>query len=480
MTRIAHSARISGLLLALTCFPAAGALPLGIPLDVPQVSLTLFAADLLVRVVPNEPPFLVAESLSEDGSGGAVEVENGLEVLAVRRADDDRGLRLRFSVTLRPGQVLNLVGEDLVATIDGSAASREPGTHPASDAATGPAFNLQLDRSQLTLLAVGGVLFSGTGTWLRADATDGPMQLGLVGGSAELHGHRGPSRWLGEGADLLAEGIEGELTAEVSGGSFEARQGAGLLTAKAHGAALRLSGWQGPMSVVAHGSSLEALACGGNDHAFELTGTEAQLSIDGQRGTLTAKLEGGGLVLAGMQGEARLEGRAEAQLTVSDFAGALVVALEGGAAAGVKNVAGLLRARVEDGRIVLDAIERLDLSASRSEVIATGIRALARSELADGTAQLDLTRLTQGPRISLVGRAEVSLTLPTPCIVKAVGAQAFEATQLEVTGCDFNAPGQGTRTSALRRTYGGQALVLSVHLDPTSHLEVEGKSADPP
>ncbi len=455
------------------CLPAGAALPLGLPLEAPEVVLHLFSAELDVQVVPNQPPFLVVESLAEEGQGGAVEVEQGLATITARRLDEDPNLRLRFRLTLRPEQRLRVEGDDVTAVLD--ARTIPPALSP-QDPGAGPIYLLQLNRSQVQLLAVSNLLLSGSGNWVRGDGTAGPLAFNLIGGSAELHGHKGGLRLESEGAELFAEGVEGDLQVVAKGGSFEVRQGTGQLRVEANGAALRLAGWKGPSHLTVDAASLETQDCDGNP--FEVLATGSELRLEGQRGQLGARLEGGSLLLSGMEGETTLEGRAEAQVTVTDYAGALVLLLEGGAGAGVKNLVGTVRTRVEDGRLVLAGIERLDLTARRSEVVASDIRALSLSELSDGTAELDLTQLTKGPRLSLVGRAQVTVRLPTPCIVKASGAMAFDGNQLTVTGCDHNAPGQGTRTGSLNRAYGGQALVLSVTLDPTAELEVEGRSRD--
>ena len=169
-------------------------------------------------------------------------------------------------------------------------------------------------------------------------------------------------------------------------------------------------------------------------------------------------------------------GAAETQVTIAGFRGAAALILRGGATAAVKDFAGQLKAEVAEGRLTIDQVARLELhGATRGGDGDRRRRAGAGGgdRRAPGASTWPPFRATCGWCCAARPRRGSGSQLPASCAPSA--PPAFDGSQLEVTGCDQNAPGQGARTAALRRTYGGQAMVLTANLDATARLEVEGE-----
>lgn len=455
---------------------AAVPLPLAMNLEGGPVALVLWGADVSVRVDPEAVPALVARWQPEGAHGEEVELlvdkgETRLGRPAAEAAPGAKPRRLRVELVVRPGQPVRIEGQGLTISADGSAAP------PArmSPGEPGPVWlELAVEGSQVNAAGVDGLQARARDGWMRLDATSGVVVLEVEGGGLEVHGHTGTIQLTGLGGELTVADVTGVLQASLIGGTLDVQDGAGTATAQLRQAGARFAGWQGPMSIDAQGSGVEVRASGTPEGEIELVGKAAEVVLENLTGTVSARLEGGSLLASGLDGEARIEAQNETQVTVAGFRGAASLTLRGGATAGVKDFAGQLKAEVAEGRLTIDQVARLELTAQRSEVTATGVAALGRVEVTDVRLELDLSAVHGDVRLVLRGSTEARARLPTPCIVRALGATSFDGSQLEVTGCDQNAPGQGAKTAALRRTYGGQAMVLTANLDATARLEVEG------
>ncbi len=479
-------ARLAGAVLASAClwFPHAAAvpLPLAMNLESGPLTLVLWSADVSVRVDPEAVPSLVARWQPEAAGGEELDLvlEEGATRLG-RPASEPPGpgkpRRLRVEVVVRPGQQVEIQGSGLTVTADGSAAapSRRNALDQADPSSQAVALALAVEGSQVSVARIEGVQAQARGGWMRLDAVSGTLVLGVEGGGLEVHGHAGVMQLTGQGAELAVADLNGTLLASLLGGTLDVADGTGSVTLQLREGGARIGGWQGPVSIDAQNGGVEVRSSGSPDGEIELVGKEVEAVLDDLRGTVTARLEGGSLTASGLDGEANLQARADTQVTIAGFRGAAALTLHAGSTGIVKDFAGQLRADVSESRLTIDQVGRLELTAQRAEVTATGVGALGRVEATDGRLELDLTAMRTDARLVLRGSTEARARLSTPCIVRALGAVTFDGSQLEVTGCDQNASGQGARTAALRRQYGGQAMVLTASLDATARLEVEGE-----
>ncbi len=475
--------------LALVCVllstPAAAVpLPLAMNLEGGPVTLRLWGADVWVRVDPQAPPSLVARWQPEGAHGEEIELllEAGETRIGRPAATAEPGApkprRLRVEVVARPGQLVRIEGQALTVNADGGGVPAPASAASAKQAAADTGvlgLALAVEGSQVSVAGFEGLEAKVKDGWTRLDAMQGRLSLEVEGGGLELRGHLGSIEASGQGAEMTLAGVGGDVQAVLVGGSLDVQDGTGSLTAQVREASARIAGWQGPMSIRAETAGVEIRGSETMDGRIDLSGLATQVFLEEVRGSATVRLEGGSVAMTGYEGEAKVEAQADAQVTVSGFRGALALQLRGGASAGAKEIAGNLTVEMADGRLQVDQTGRLEVTAQRSEVTAAGITELGRVEVTDGRLDLDLSELHGDPRVVLRGTTEARVRLSTPCIVRAIGAVAFDGSQLEVTACDQNATGQGSRTAALRRTYGGQAVVLTANLDATARLEVEGE-----
>lgn len=457
--------------------------PLETSIDGRWLSIVAHDADVLVRFDPAVRSVLQAFCQSETGAGGEITLERRLGGLAVTQPEAGEVSscpRLRIEAALAPAQQLRIEGARLRVTVDDrgnpGVASPPPGQAVIGEAAGPARIELELEGSELTLLSTSGARAELRGSWLTGDALRGPTRLTFVGGGAELHDLSGGLNLDAENAEVLAEGIEGSLSFRLVGGALDVQNGSGEATGELHDAAGRFLGWRGPLVATAEGGQLDVRSSGADGAEIELIGRGTETFVDDVAGTLSVRLDGGSLAASAVTGEAKVDGLHEARVSVTGLSGALSLSLAIGSTAVVRDLAGNLKAVVEDGRLELDHVETVDFAAARSEVVGAGVKGLPRADATDGRVDLDLSEVVGSPRLALKRSAEGRVRLPSPCIVRASGSGTFDEARLAVTGCDYNAPNQGQRTAALRRTYGGKAIIFAVGLDEAARLEV---SAEP-
>lgn len=445
---------------------AAEPLPLSRALgDGPSVEIELVAAEIRVTLDASAEPRLVAKSLEADGAG-ELDVTSGPGGLRVSRKSQRAAFpRIRVEITMAPERALAVSGGDLTVQIEHRGGATAP---PAVALNGGPGIQLVLVRSQVSATGVpflGAVL---TDSWLNGLA-NGALELTATASTVELRGLEREARVEGHGARIVLQELAGTLEARLEGGELDLNGGSGLTVVEATDAQVRATQRTGALRFSGERCAVELLGAGGG---AEISGSELLVRLESSTGKVSAQLAGGTLGVNELTGDLRLTLSGGTDAQVNRLSGELAIDARGGSRLSLTG-ARALRGTFAEGTLWAEGVTRVDLGGERSTVTLRGVASVARLALTDCESELDLRSLGANATISLLGATRAKAWLDAPCIVSSrpVGG-GVGAGDVQVTGCDLNAPGQGLQTMALRRNYGGQARLLTVELAETARLEV--------
>lgn len=462
----------AGLWLALAP-PSAAATVFELPAEWPlgadsQLHFELANAELRFTGRADGLPVLSAR-VAEAATGAGLEIDSGGGTLTVRRAGGESAPapRLRLDVFLGPGSTVRIAGRELAIRVDGDL--------PAD--AGRPVFVLLLEASEAELSGVRTPRIESAGGTVRLAGGDGPLDLTLDGGSAEVRDHRGDLELVARGADVLVADQEGRLDVDLDGGRLDVVGGAGPCGGAARGADLLFDDRGGPAELEARDGTLEARAAGVERSQWTVTGEGLDVVMGEIRGAVAVELVGGRFEGSGLRGDLRatLTG-AGARCELRQVAGSLELALTGGAGGWIRDLSGDLRAELTDAVLDASGVGRLALTGTRAVVSVLGVERLQHLELAASDLTLDLRGVQGAPALTLsrAGRGRVQLT--APCVVQLADTEGWAEAAVAVSGCELRSPDQRQTLRQDRLKYGDAPDRLTVTVSRDSVLEVHGEN----
>jgi hypothetical protein len=413
-----------------------------VPLLSRHVTVDLVNARVEAVVGEVEEGLLWFSAISEGvDAGSAVAVAGDGRV--TRTAPEAAGERLLLELQLTAEQSLSVLGADLeLSVLDRTAADRREaeasgaetaGSAPAEPQA-GPVVEVHVEDSEVQLAGlVGSGAVAAAASHVSVDGCTGVYSFELEGGSARVFDHDGPLSLLGQGAEANLEATRGALSFEIVGGGVYTRDATGTVTGTATDATVHLDHHTGSADLSGRNTSLDLRECQGT---LTVGGEELNLWIDGWNGAVNLTLRGGSVSGSVWRRAVTAVMTDGASLDADGLMGPVTLELERDTSATVRSVRNGLKATVAEAFLEAHEVNKLNVTARRGTVVASGVRTLERMVADASELELDLRSVRGKPRVQLGAGTNASIELTSPCLVKTEGAGA--ADNAIVTGCEHS------------------------------------------
>lgn len=451
-------------------------LPVEASLETPRIEIDLVDARVVVTIDDRRRPRLAARAADPDRPG-TVALEGTVTpgaVSKVRRFDDGSPLApIVVEIDVTSEQVVVISG----STLDLAVVRVETGPAPAPTAEPEPAdgpipgVSLAVTDSDLRATGLAGLGLRAERTVVDLDSVVDPLVIELI--ESELHARNAAGAATIDATDskITLEAWTGPVTVTLDGGSLDAAGGALELRGTAARADVSLDGVAGQVQLTGSDSSVRVTNLPGLP--VRLSGTDLEVALAEVGGPVRVDLSGGTVRIDSVADRVDLQLKAGAEADVRALRGDLAVLAAEGARARIESVAGHTRVRLDDGELELADLKSLQLHAVDGFVTGFDIRNLTKVEAADSTLDITIPGGAGRHQLTLSGRTDAYIRLPTPCRVTAKMPDTTEGERLRVGGCllDFD----GSVKRGLQRGIDGKAPArLNATLDDVATLEVDG------
>jgi len=436
-------------------------LPVDAELDATKVAIQIRRGRIEVVLDPREEPQLLIEDLERGpDTEGFVTIERADNVLAITQPHGEESVapRLGIRITARPGLVLTINGESLDVSIEGRVEPdpNQPRNESAmfDEAAIAPAaaqLRITVDDSDVRIQRASGATLGGRGSRFTVEECSGPLIAELNSARLAVSRHHGLVRIKGDGGDADVSELDGALRFTMDGGTLTVNGGRGSIQGETASANVALEGWQGTVQLAGVSSRFEARRSGPENGLVVFRGESTEVIVEELPGGLSAEIEGGSLTAKGLAGRARVIARDGAEVEIEGVKDALDLTLEDSSSAKVKAIARGTTLKLDQSAFAAEGLGEFDAKASGGKIAVGGVT--GKVELKATDTDIDLRVMTKGmhPQLTLGGRAEARLVVPSPCAVMTEGVDESGAPPpgISASGCEI-VPKGSTRQQAAR------------------------------